>query len=95
MRTSCFLDLRVSGEPLPSRALTSAAAGLETAYGRAAVRWAREGDAFTLEVTVPPSTEADVFPPDGAAYRAASGTHRYTCILPGEQVLERPATFAG
>lgn len=68
---------------------------METPHGRAAVNWTRDGDAFTLEVTVLPSVEADVPLPDGAAHRAGSGTHRYACTLPAERFSSVPRPSPG
>ncbi|PRY18373.1 glycoside hydrolase family 78 protein [Kineococcus rhizosphaerae] len=73
-----YRELRVA--PLPHPDLTWARAWHETPYGRAEVSWTLAGEEFTLDVTVPPSTTAEVHLPDGSAPTAvASGGHRFTC----------------
>jgi len=46
--------------PRPGAGLTSARASLETAYGTLSTFWRRDGQRFTLDVTVPPNTSAEV-----------------------------------
>ena len=46
--------------PRPGAGLTSARASLETAYGPVASAWHVAGGRFTLEVTIPPNSSADV-----------------------------------
>jgi len=73
-----YRSLRVA--PLPSAHLEWARATHETPYGPAAVSWELTGTAFALEVTVPPSTTAEIVLPDGSdPILVASGTHRFSC----------------
>jgi alpha-L-rhamnosidase len=46
--------------PRPGAGLTSASASLETPYGTLASAWRLDGGRFTLEVTVPANTSAEV-----------------------------------
>lgn len=46
--------------PRPGAGLTSARASLETPYGTLASAWKLDQDRFTLDVTVPPNTSAQV-----------------------------------
>jgi alpha-L-rhamnosidase len=53
-----------------------------TPYGKAAVRWEREGDRVVVEADVPANTEADVVLPDGQQHCVGSGSHRWTVDAP-------------
>ncbi|MCF2531133.1 glycoside hydrolase family 78 protein [Yinghuangia soli] len=64
--------------PTPGGGLTSARAEFASPYGTIASGWRVEGNAFALEVTVPPGTEADVRLPDGRSFRALPGKHRFS-----------------
>ncbi|WP_432488057.1 glycoside hydrolase family 78 protein [Kineococcus sp. SYSU DK018] len=89
-----YRRLRVA--PLPHPALTWARTAHETPYGRAAASWTLDGGQFTLEVTVPASTEADVHLPDGSEpVTVAAGVHRFTCTVTEGVAAEAPAAFAG
>jgi alpha-L-rhamnosidase len=69
--------------PRPGGGLTWAAARYETPYGGAAVRWERDGSAFSLSVTVPAGCAAMVHLPDGTeGLEVGSGTHEFSCGLP-------------
>jgi alpha-L-rhamnosidase len=69
-----YRRLRIA--PRPGGRLTSAAAAHETPYGTAEVAWTLEGEAFSLELTVPPNTDAEVSLPDGSApVDVGSGHH--------------------
>ncbi|WP_432512092.1 glycoside hydrolase family 78 protein [Kineococcus sp. SYSU DK001] len=88
-----YRRLRIA--PVPHPALTWARTAHETPYGRAAVAWELDGDDLALEVTVPPSTEAEVHLPDGSAPRTvAAGTHRFTCTVTRGRAAQAPAAFA-
>jgi alpha-L-rhamnosidase len=63
--------------PMPGGGLTSARAEFESPYGTIASGWRIDSGVLTLEVTVPPGTEADVRLPDGRTFRAGPGTHTY------------------
>ena len=59
----------------------SAAATLETPYGRASSSWRREGARLLLDVVVPSGVTAEVQLPDGRFATVASGTHQFECEL--------------
>lgn len=68
--------------PIPGGGLTSARATHLTPYGRAEVAWRRDGEEFTLNVTVPPGTTATVRLPraddtHGDPVHVGSGTHQF------------------
>lgn len=63
--------------PVPGGGLDWAEAQLESPYGTIASAWRIDDGEFSLTVTVPPGTEADVALPDGRTYRAMPGTHSY------------------
>lgn len=65
--------------PLPGGEIAAARAGVATPYGLAASDWRLEGDAFTISVQVPVSTECELILPDGQTHRLASGAHTFTC----------------
>ena len=80
--------------PLPSPYLSWARTAHETPYGHAAVSWTLEGTDFTLDVTVPPSTTAEVHLPDGSeAIEVSSGTHQFSCAFLASEVAKAPAFF--
>jgi len=54
---------RIVVRPQPGGGLTWARARLVSPYGAIETRWSVEGDAFRLEVTIPPNTSARVFVP--------------------------------
>ncbi|MFH8798297.1 family 78 glycoside hydrolase catalytic domain [Streptomyces sp. NPDC017936] len=65
--------------PRPGGGLTSAAARHDSLHGTVESRWERHGDVYTLDVRVPPGTEAQVrLPGAGEPVRALPGTHLYT-----------------
>ena len=73
-----YRRLRVA--PLPTPELTWVRTTHETPYGRAAVAWRLDGEDFTLDVDVPPSTQAEIHLPDGSdSTLAGPGTHRFFC----------------
>lgn len=87
---------RIRVAPLPTPELTWARTAHETPYGRAEVSWTLEGDAFALEVVVPPSTEAEVALPDGSAPTVVgAGTHRFTCAFTPGEAANVAASFTG
>jgi alpha-L-rhamnosidase len=70
---------RLLVRPVPSHALTSAAARHLTPYGEAAVSWQRADGKLRLRVTVPVGTEAEVHVPGAAAaVEVRHGTHEWT-----------------
>jgi alpha-L-rhamnosidase len=87
-----YRKLRVS--PRPGPGITSASATHETPYGPAAVSWSVDGSAFTLEVTVPPNTTAEVLLPDGGAVvEVGSGRHTFERTITVPAPVEKPKPF--
>jgi alpha-L-rhamnosidase len=75
-----YRHFKVAPQPVPS--LTWAEAVHDSPYGRIESAWHRDEDAFTLTVTVPPGTTAQVVMPDGTATTADPGTPTFRCALP-------------
>jgi alpha-L-rhamnosidase len=70
--------------PLLGGGLTSAAAVVETPYGRASSSWTLSAEGtFRLRVEVPVSTRCTVVTPDGRHREVASGTHEFVCETAG------------
>ena len=88
-----YRRLRVA--PRPGPGMTSAAATHETPYGTAEVSWALSGGtAFSLEVTVPPNTTAEVALPDRSApVEVGSGRHSFSTMIEEPVPVEKPALF--
>jgi alpha-L-rhamnosidase len=63
-------------EPNPGGTLTWAEASLKTPYGTVAVRWELDDGKFTMDVTVPPNTTAEIVLPGGVRYQTGSGRHK-------------------
>lgn len=63
--------------PYPCGDLTEVTASVETPYGIIFVRWEKADDMFSIDVTVPVNTTAEIVMPDGRAYQAGSGDHHY------------------
>jgi alpha-L-rhamnosidase len=51
--------------PVPGGGLTWAGAEMKTGYGTAAIRWERDGDRLTVDITVPLGAEGVFVPPPG------------------------------
>ncbi|WP_116948281.1 family 78 glycoside hydrolase catalytic domain [Jiangella endophytica] len=68
--------------PRPGGGLTWARAGHLSPYGPIRVEWRTEGSRFTLDLTVPPGTAADVSLPDGRRHTAHPGETRFRCTMP-------------
>ncbi|MFB7251309.1 family 78 glycoside hydrolase catalytic domain [Microbacterium sp. NPDC056234] len=73
---------RLHIEPRPLQGFDFAEAAHLTPYGRARVRWDRDGDDIVVQLTVPANTDADVVLPDGQRHTVGSGTHRFSCAAP-------------
>jgi alpha-L-rhamnosidase len=85
---------RLRFAPRPGPGITSAAATHETPYGTAAVSWTVDGTEFTLDVTVPANTTAEVALPDGSApIEVGSGRHSFTRSISVPAPVEKPALF--
>ncbi|SHN43127.1 glycoside hydrolase family 78 protein [Cryptosporangium aurantiacum] len=87
-----YQRLRIA--PRPGPGITSAAATHETPYGPATVSWTLDGTTFTLELTVPPNTTAEVVLPDGSApFDVGSGRHTFTRTVVAPEPVEKPQPF--
>lgn len=52
---------------------------IDTLYGKVAVEWRREGETFSLDVSIPANCTAEVYlPGDSTAQRVGSGNHTFT-----------------
>ncbi len=69
--------------PQPGGGLTSAEATLDSPYGTIRSTWSLDEGLFSLGVTVPPGTRANVVLPDGVGAAAGPGEHRYEVCIPG------------
>ncbi|SDD34522.1 family 78 glycoside hydrolase catalytic domain [Auraticoccus monumenti] len=67
--------------PRPGGGLSWAESALDTPHGRARVRWDREGDRLTVQVTVPEGTSALVQLPGAPDQELAAGTHTVTATV--------------
>jgi alpha-L-rhamnosidase len=86
--------LDVAPQPLPG--LTSAAATIDTPYGRAQVGWSIENDVLALQVEVPANTGANVTLPGSAeVFRVGSGRHDFSCPAPSERAVLGPVDIRG
>ena len=84
--------LRVA--PRPGPGITSAAETHRTPYGAAVASWTVDGTAFTLDVTVPPNTTAEIVLLDGSApVRVGWGRHSSTGKTTVPTPVEKPAPF--
>ncbi|MDR2120487.1 MAG: family 78 glycoside hydrolase catalytic domain [Tannerella sp.] len=66
--------------PVPGT-LAWAKGNYHSIHGNIEVAWTRRGSVFTLELTVPANTTADVAMPDGRVYEAAPGRHTFVADL--------------
>lgn len=64
-------------QPVPGGGLTWAEASFDSPHGRIASSWRVTDGRFTLTVTVPPGTTAEVVLPDGTRYEQVPGTSAY------------------
>jgi alpha-L-rhamnosidase len=65
--------------PIPGGGLTWARATHESPYGLISVSWTRRGQAFALEIEVPPLSIAEVLLPNGERKEAQPGSHHFAC----------------
>ena len=65
-------------QPYPCGDLTEVSADLDTPYGIISVWWHKEGDIFTIQVSVPVNTTAEIILPGGKRFHTGSGSHQYT-----------------
>jgi alpha-L-rhamnosidase len=66
-------------EPRPGHGLTWARAHHDSPHGKVEVAWRRENDVFTVDVTVPEGTSAQLVLPDGHMEELVPGKHTRTC----------------
>lgn len=69
-------------EPVPGGDLTSASGAHESPHGRIESSWTLDDDTFTLTVSVPPGTRAEVRLPDGRIAHVGTGNHHFTSTIP-------------
>lgn len=67
--------------PVLGGGITSAAARYLSPQGVIEVRWAIEGEEFSLEATVPAGSAATVTLPDGTRESLPPGAHRLVCSV--------------
>ncbi|AWB87349.1 glycoside hydrolase family 78 protein [Mycetocola zhujimingii] len=79
-------------QPQPGGGLTSASARHLTPYGELSSAWVIDEGTFTLNLTVPTGTSAEVALPDGTERLVSSGSHRFSCasIAPRPDDLRLP-----
>ncbi len=68
-------------QPLPDERITSASRTFRSEYGMIESNWQKEGSAFTLKVTVPANTTAEIILPDDQSFEKGSGTYTFACTL--------------
>ncbi|MBT2210123.1 family 78 glycoside hydrolase catalytic domain [Actinomadura sp. NEAU-AAG7] len=68
---------RFTVAPRPGGGLTWAEVKQDSPYGRIGSAWRIEGGRFSLEVTVPPGTTAEVVLPDGTRAEVGPGVHAF------------------
>jgi alpha-L-rhamnosidase len=76
--------INVAGEnrfiikPLPGGSLSFARAEYLSIYGAVSTEWRREGAVFSLTVTIPPNTAAEIVLPNGGRHTVVAGIHTYS-----------------
>ena len=73
--------IRFKVKPVIDKSLTWAKAHTDTPRGRVAVEWKIEEKVFSIKVTVPRESTANVELPDGTRHDIGAGTHELTCRL--------------
>ena len=68
---------RFKVEVIPGGELESAKTVYHSPYGRISTSWRSSGENFSLEVEVPPNTEAEVFLPGGESKVVGSGKYEF------------------
>lgn len=68
-------------KPVLGGGLTWAGGSVRTPYGEVSTRWQREGERFTLTVTVPVGSTCTITLPDGTSERRGSGNYTFHCTL--------------
>lgn len=67
--------------PIPDKRFSFAETRHHSNYGEIYIRWDISGDEFTLSVTVPVNTTADVIMPGGEKTTVGSGNYKFYCRL--------------
>lgn len=68
-------------EPKPDPRISCAARSFESEYGTIRSEWKCEDGTFTINVTIPANTEADIVLPDGNSAHKGSGTYTFTAKI--------------
>ena len=76
--------------PMPGGGIDHAAARLVTPRGEIDLRWSLRGTDFHLELTVPPTSDAEVRLPDGSEVLAGPGRHSWV-VLHESSVSSEPS----
>ena len=64
---------------MTDRRISYAKAAIDTVYGVVQSAWRTENGTFSLTVTVPCNTTAEIWLPGGAVHRRGSGCWRFAC----------------
>lgn len=68
---------RIRIEPVTDKRITSAKTSLETVYGKVETEWKTEDGKFSMRVTVPCNTTAEIVLPNGEKHEVGSGIYEY------------------
>ena len=68
-------------EPLLDERISSASRSFASEYGTIRSEWKREEETVTLNVTIPPCTQAEIILPDGQRFERGSGTYTFSCTV--------------
>ncbi|MBQ9153094.1 MAG: family 78 glycoside hydrolase catalytic domain [Solobacterium sp.] len=86
-RNICGLQVTSPGyrtfriQPLMDERITHASRTFESEYGMIRTAWKKDADTFTLDVTVPAGTKAEIILPDGQRFERGSGTYSFSCMI--------------
>ena len=72
-----FAKVRIC--PIPDERLTACKRTFQSVQGEISVDWKREGEDFTLDVTIPCNTTAQIVLPNGEEFTTGSGVYHYGC----------------
>ena len=72
---------RVTIAPEIGGGIHSAHVAMESPYGRISADWKIEDGVFSLQIEIPPNTNADVSLPDGTTSEFGSGRYELSCTL--------------
>ena len=69
-------------QPMMDKRIHSASRSFASEYGKISTDWKINGDSsFTMQVTVPPCTRAEIILPNGEKFERGSGTYSFNCRL--------------